>query len=195
MEWETTDIESIETAIWRLLQHAVTNYKAHFHTATIATVFENVPYARTVVLRYADKEKRQLRFHTDTRSPKFKHLAAFPLMSWLFYSPELKLQLRVQATATVHTNDAIADEAWLASRTSSKMCYTTSSGSGGELAFPEPVDFSKRVMTADEELFARKNFCVIVSTVQSIDWLHLHHEGHKRCCIDYVSNKRMWLQP
>lgn len=194
MELNTNSFSAIEQQSWQLLQQAVINHKAHFHTGTVVTVFNNQPYARTVVVRHTDEEKKRLSFHTDARSEKVQQLQTCPNLSWLFYSKELRLQLRMQATASINTSNAVADQAWQASRLSSKICYTTSSASGTLLTQPELLYFNKNHLTTAEEQFARQNFCVVETQIHSIDWLYLHHNGHKRCLIDYSHNSCSWIQ-
>lgn len=184
----------IEDEIWDLLKSGASNHKSAFHTATIATVGDTFPFIRTVVLRAATREEKSLRFHTDIRSPKIQHLEKNPNISWLFYDKELRIQVRIKAQASIHISDEVAELSWEQSRVSAKMCYTTTSGPGTLIEAPELIQFNVTEMTIEDASFARSNFAVVLSTIQSMDILFLHHSGHKRFLIDYEKGLQSWVQ-
>lgn len=188
------NLPSIETRLWELLQQSVSSFKAPFHTGVVATVHEQQPEVRTVVLRHADAEQKKLFFHTDVRSPKVHQLEKQPQMSWLFYDKDIRMQLRLTATAIVHLDDEVANKAWEESRLSSRLTYSTSSASGTILLTPELIDLNQTQVEPELIDIAWKNFCVVETTVEQMDWVFLHHSGNRRALFHYNSKQFQWIQ-
>lgn len=188
------DLIEIEKQIWLLLQQSVKTAKSAFHQAYIATINDNFPEQRTVVLRNINIEGKTLRFHTDIRSEKIKHLTKNNSLSWLFYDAELKLQLRINSIASIHSEDEIADFAWGNSRLASKMCYTTQAKSGSFIAEPEIVDVNQKEIEPQLLDFARKNFCVVEARAFAMDFVFLNAKGNKRGFFDYQTGEFRWRQ-
>lgn len=65
---------------------------------------------RTVVLRKALPLLKELRFHTDVRSNKWKELQNNNSISALFYDASTRVQTRVKGKAILHFNDALTSE-------------------------------------------------------------------------------------
>ena len=78
-------IETLEKDCWLRLVNGAIKSRDAFHTPCIATLNNGEVSMRTVVLRKALPEKRVLRFHTDSRSQKWKELAINNSISALFY--------------------------------------------------------------------------------------------------------------
>lgn len=188
------DLTAIEKKIWELLQQSVSSFKSPFHTGVVATIDEQQPEVRTVVLRHADAQQKKLFFHTDIRSPKVHQLQTNPQMSWLFYDKDIRIQLRLKATAVVHLDDGVANSAWEESRLSSRLTYTTSSASGTILSTPELIDLNQKEVEPELIDIAWKNFCVVETTIQQMDWAFLHHSGNRRASFHYITNQFQWIQ-
>lgn len=188
------DLEKIEKEIWQLLEQSAQSHKAPFHSGVVATAEDGLPQMRTVILRRAEAEVGKLYFHTDVRSPKVMQLKQEPRMSWLFYNAELRVQLRLQATAVVHYDDEVANHGWEHSRLASRLCYTTSSAAGTLLATPELINVNRTEVEPELIEIAWKNFCVIETVVQKMDWVFLNKEGNRRALFDYSSNNYQWIQ-
>ncbi len=164
-------LEEIPDLTLRLLEAGARRAAAPFHTGEVANVTPDGPRVRTVVLRRVDGDPGQLVFHTDRRSPKFRELSDDPRLAWHFYARELKLQLRLGGTATLHTDDDLADTQWARSRPSSRECYRAALGPGTALAADGPVDISGD---------GRAHFAVVAGRLTTLDWLFLRHQGHRR---------------
>jgi pyridoxamine 5'-phosphate oxidase len=188
------DLHAIEASLWKLLIESVSSFKAPFHTGAVATVNEQQPELRTVVLRHADTEHKKLFFHTDIRSPKVPQLQLQPQLNWLFYDKDIRMQLRLNATAVVHTNDEVANEAWEQARLASKLTYTTSSASGTILSAPELINLNQTEVEPELIAIARQNFCVVETAVQQMDWVFLHHAGNRRALFNYTKQEFQWIQ-
>ncbi len=188
------DLHKIETRLWELLQESVSSFKAPFHTGVVATVHAQKPEVRTVVLRHADARQKKLFFHTDIRSPKVHQLQVHPLMSWLFYDKDIRIQLRLTATAIIHLDDEVANKAWEESRLSSRLTYSTSSASGTILSTPELIDLNQKQVEPELIDIAWRNFCVVETTIDEMDWSFLHHSGNRRASFHYNTNQFQWIQ-
>src|SRR3546814_12545916 len=85
---------------------------------------------RTVVLRKVDSEARELWFYTDLRSRKIGEIQDDPRIALLFHSLSDDTQLRVQAEATIHHSDALAEAAWRALKPRPRRDYLVSGPRG-----------------------------------------------------------------
>lgn len=188
------NLPEIEKQIWLLLQESVKNAKSAFHQGSIATINNNFPEQRTVVLRNVNLGEKTLRFHTDIRSEKVNHLYQNNALSWLFYDAELKLQLRIYTTATIYNSNDITKNAWENSRLASKMCYTTQATSGSILSEPEIIDVNKKDVEPELLDFAYNNFCVIETKAFAMDFVFLNAKGNKRGFFDYKAHEFYWRQ-
>lgn len=196
------DPAAILADCWTTLRRGAADRRHPFHLPTLATVGPaGQPEARTVVLRVCDDERRTLSFHTDRRSPKAIHLTERPACAWLFYNPGDRVQLRVAATATVHTDDAHADAAWARTHLMSRRCYLAPHPPSEPAPAPSPnlPDWAANdALTADNTAHARDHFAFVQTTVTEIDWLILHHAGHRRARFRFGAGGRVettWLQP
>lgn len=180
----------LHTDAWRRLADAVTSAAHPFHLGTLATVDADLcPQIRTVVLRDADEPLRRLCVHTDRRSPKFAELLARPAASMLFYDRAARVQLRLSGTVTLHTDDALADARWAASRHSSRLCYLAPLGSSTPVPAPPPAP------DAEDDAPGRANFAVLALHVSALEHLHLAHTGHQRLRLTYPDLASTWLTP
>ncbi|MGP1271872.1 MAG: pyridoxamine 5'-phosphate oxidase family protein [Phycisphaerales bacterium] len=176
-----------------------------FHTPVLVTVEPNgEPAARTVVLRVGDPADGLLLCHTDSRSPKLRDIAHQPLVVWVFYDAEARLQVRARCLATVHTDDALADERWAASSLSSRRCYLGPRPPGTPSSEPSanlPADVRTRVPDEARAATGRGNFAVIRGEIMEVDVLHLHHAGHRRALFSLGRDTKpvrwtgTWIEP
>lgn len=179
-----SDLASLFERAWSELASSAVDRHHGFHVPVLATVgVDATPQARSVVLRHVGVETRELRCHTDRRSPKVAEIAANPSVAWLFYDAPRKLQLRIAATASVHAEGAVADAAWEGSALSSRRCYLAPDApgcAGAEYIENLPAHLRGRVPTKEESELGRANFAVVATVVRSIDLLYLASEGHRR---------------
>ncbi len=147
--------------------------------------------ARTVVLRGADGVGLTLRCHTDRRSPKFASLQRHPTCAWVFYDPGARVQIRVRGVAQLHTDDAIAEESWQGSAVQSRRCYAVEQPPSSVIAAPGP----QPDLEGADWISARNHFAVIITRVVGLEWLWLHHGGHRRGRFDEAHPDGVWIQP
>jgi pyridoxamine 5'-phosphate oxidase len=183
---------AIETACWKLLEEATKSYKAVFHYGAVANIQDGKPAVRTVILRHADPIEKKLFFHTDIRSPKVEALKKDPALSWLFYDEPIKLQLRIRATASLHYNNKVSEDAWQQLKTNSQLTYSISNAPGQYVE--ETKELSSPENNPDLLHFAKNNFAVVETKVLMIDFLFLHHTGNRRAFFDCVANESYWVQ-
>jgi general stress protein 26 len=163
---------------WRL-GSAVRSAEHPFHFFTLATVgTDRYPHARTVVLRGFDPEERSVRFYTDCRSTKVRHIAREPRVALLFYDPRSRLQVRIPAFARLHHEDDVAREGWLASPPEHRALYAAESGPGACLDPDAPVAPPAPPDVEDTEAFSR--FVVVVCHFDALDLTELRPDGHRR---------------
>jgi 3-hydroxyisobutyrate dehydrogenase len=196
-----SNLESIHEQIWAALVRGAADRKDEFHTPVVATVRSSSddtgkgtgivtsPEMRVVVLRKAIPESREVWFHTDTRTEKMNDLRANPRCSLLFYHPRKQFQIRVAAIATLHTDDAVADVQWERTALASRRCYCgeeTPGAASAEMSSGLPPFLRTRQPSVEESMAGRVNFGVVRCVVQRIEWLLLHHEGHRRAEFSYT---------
>jgi hypothetical protein len=180
---ETYRLDDLLQRCWDYLEEGAGSARSPFHTAVLGTVEAGAPRLRTVVLRSAERGTSRVFCHTDARSAKARQIGAGAPASWLLYDPERKVQLRLEGQAAVHAEDALAEERWRASAAGSRRCYLVEPGPGAVLASAGstlPEALRHRRPEPDETEPGRGNFAVVAAAVESIDWLHLTADGHRR---------------
>jgi 3-hydroxyisobutyrate dehydrogenase len=195
-------IDEIEQDCWRRMFYGALYSKSPMHYMSVATHGSDGIGLRTVVLRSADPYHRILRFHTDARSAKFRELTANPQVSLLLYDNPEKTQLRMQGTASLHTDDALAEEAWNKTVLYSRRCYLTTEAPSAFSPVPSsglPEKFLDQNPSQEESLAGRVNFAVVQVRVRSVDWLNLNAHGHRRARFSYDADgslvEKQWLIP
>ena len=185
------DLDASLAHAWRLLTRGVNDRRSGFHTPAIVTVgLDGAPAMRTVVLRHVDEAQRRIRFHTDARAPKLAELAREPRLGALFYDFKSKLQLRLNGQAMIHApGTALALECWEQSQEKSRLCYAQLAAPRSDLTRPEQGDARG---SGGVEYFS-----VVVIEVQKLEWLYLHHEGHRRAVFDWRDGawSKQWVAP
>lgn len=175
--------------------------KSAFHTPVIASVAANgEPRQRVMVLRKCDQSTRTMRFHTDVRSDKVTEIGDGAVVSVLGYDAIAKIQIRVSGRATVASEGVAADSAWEAANASSRRCYLASLGPGtvdDEPTSGLPTSVEGRVPEMHETEAGRKNFAVMMVTLDALEWLYLAHNGHRRARFVWDDGewRGMWLIP
>jgi hypothetical protein len=196
------DLHAVLADCWTVLSRGAVDRRHPFHLPALANLGpQGRPEVRTVVLRGCDSDHRTLWFHTDRRSPKIDQLVGHPSCVWLFYSPAERVQLRVAAFARVHTDDACADAAWNRTQLMSRRCYLAPEAPSQPTPAPSPnlPEWAlEGTLTGENTAHARERFALVRTTVTEIDWLLLHHAGHRRARFRFnpdTPTEMAWLQP
>ncbi len=182
---------TLEAEVWALLAQSLEDRESPLRTPAVATVgIEGAPQVRTVVLRAVNARARTLEFHTHLRSAKVAEIRRIEPVTWLFYDPQRLLQLRAAAVASLLTHGEAADAAWASNPLASRAHYSSEHPPGTPIDAPPDAVFLR-----DEQHSAqgRANFCAVRCTVERLDVLQLHPEGHRRAVVrDGVAR---WVAP
>lgn len=198
IDYTTYHLPELEQDCWDRLVTGAVKSRTPFHTPSIATLHQGDVSLRTVVLRKTLPTERELRFHTDIRSPKWQELSQNPSISALFYDAVDRIQLRVKGKAVLHHTDEITTEAWQKTTLSSRCCYLTEHSPSSFSAISTSglsEDIEHENFTLAESESGYSNFGIVSIHVQSIDWLWLNHAGHRRAFFDYEKGVNSWMIP
>ncbi|MEK8049862.1 pyridoxamine 5'-phosphate oxidase family protein [Ideonella sp. DXS22W] len=191
-----TALDAILQACWRELDSAARTRGHAWRTVALATVAAPAapgepPQAdvRTVVLREVDIDARLLVFYTDCRSPKVAQLRAQPQVTLMCWSPALGWQLRLRARTAVDTGGLGVSSRWARLKMHpAAQDYLSPLPPGAALDAPA----HQAPPAPDRD--SREHFAVVFTTVERIDWLELHAEGHRRAVFDAQGAGR-WVTP
>ena len=189
------ELDEIETSIWSELERSVAarpraepdepvaDEPPHeWRVAVLATVEDGQADARSLVLREVDAAERRLVFYTDARSPKVRQIEQSPQGTLIFYSRELGWQLRMQVRLAVETDGLAVSSRWAKLQTSAGARDYQSVTTPGR-----PLDAPL------SELGVRGHFAMIEAMAETVDWLELHPEGHRRAVLGPHGGR--WVQP
>jgi pyridoxine/pyridoxamine 5'-phosphate oxidase len=174
-----------------ILTNAVENAKTLFHTLAVSSIDNNQIATRVMVLREFNLKERYIRFHTDYRAAKINHYSENNSASVLGYDPNLKIQIKLQGSISVHYNDQVTQAAWEGSTTRSKKCYSVKGGSTLEISDPKEYDLKDGNI---EDGYI--NFAVLKFSFNNLEFLHLKSSGHRRALHSWnESFASTWLVP
>ncbi|MDT7834468.1 pyridoxamine 5'-phosphate oxidase family protein [Aquabacterium sp. OR-4] len=181
-----TSLDRIHAACWQELE-AATRTRGHgWRLLALASLAPPdhageppVADVRTVVLREVQADARQLVIYTDSRSPKLAQIRSQPQVTAMCWSPALSWQLRLRARLTVDTDGLGVSSRWARLKMHpSAQDYLSPLPPGAALDTP-----AQQAPPAPDR-GSREFFAVIFATVERIDWLELHAEGHRRAVFD-----------
>lgn len=185
-------LPALEAAIWHELAQALSTKGHGWRLGVLATVQEEggslQAQARNVVLRDIDVETRTLLIYTDARSPKVRHIHAYPEGQLVLWSAPLSWQLRLSVSLQVETSGLRVSSRWAQLKlTPAAQDYMTPWPPGSPLA-------GESAQPLEPERKSRDHFAVITAKVKALDWLELHPEGHRRARFAGASGG-VWLTP
>ena len=186
--------------IRKMLNTGVKNYKHPFHCPVLVTGTGNLGEPRTVILRHFSEKERSLICHSDVRAPKIQQIRKNPHVAWLFYDPKSRLQLRIYGKATIHTDDALAQDLWKRIRVTNRMNYCTTLTPGTPLDKPSsglPDFVAKTAPPLLDKNTGRENFAAICCHFNTIDALLLGLTGHRRAKFAWGKDQvtSTWIVP
>ena len=197
-----TDLDALFDRVWRRLERAADASDHPFHTPTFGTVQDGQPHLRTVVLRTVDTDERVLAFHTNRHSQKVAALEMGSRIAWHGWDAEAREQVRLRGTATVHTDDAVADAMWTDQPPRSLAVYLHIEPPGTPLDAPGDglqASVKERPLSREAVAEGRSHFAVVRTVIDDIDWLHLHPEGHYRAHFQFEEERQTfagtWVVP
>lgn len=192
------DLSQAYHQVWSLLERATADPKSPFRTITLATASTEDVFARIVILRKVDRSIPVMICHTDARSGKMEQIKALSKVAILCWDARKQLQVRIQAHATVHYKDELADQEWQRLGEHSKKNYSSQITPGQYVeTFQEGVDAYRLVHGTDiDPRLWKAHFAVISMEVQSLEWLWLNRNGHRRA--EYTKEREwegQWMVP
>ena len=183
-----------------MLEQGVSRFNDPFHWPVLGTTAKDGSSLRTVILRQFIWPERILVCHTDARADKVKEISNFTNVSWLFYHPKKKVQLRISGPATLHVDDQFADWQWANTKITSRLNYCAGEPPGTPIDRPSsglPDFLRHRAPILLDVEGSRKNFMVVAGRIDSMDWLILKVLGNRRARFawDEKGLKAEWLIP
>jgi pyridoxamine 5'-phosphate oxidase len=183
------------TELRGILEQGVQNRRSPAHHPIVANVdADGTPQQRVMILRDVDWSRRQLRFHTDSRSDKIQQYSVRNETSILIYDELAKVQIRLSGTAGVGEGE-IPDTAWADSTPFARRCYLAENAPGSIAEQPtsglpswiEGKQPEERQLTP-----ARANFAVLLITINTLEWLYLANAGHRRARWQWNETNQSW---
>ncbi len=190
---KTSLIDTLDQA-WACMAAGAAPGRSRFSMVQVASIGEDgAPRARTVVIRAVDTEARTLAFNTDRRSPKVKELHADPRVTIIGYDMEAGQQVRIQGAARLHIGDSEAMAAWGGVQQHSRINYAGEFSPGDVLDDPRLAD----TRAPDDPKIGFDKFCRVVVAAQTIDWLDLAADGHRRAVHVWTGSRwdSAWVAP
>jgi len=178
-------LADIKASIWAQLALAVSGDKSHgWRLPVLATQAGGGPDARVIVLREADAQAGELHLYSDERAEKVKQIVRNPHGVLVFWSASLGWQLRCRVMLSIAMSGVSSSSRWARIRlTPGAQEYLAARAPGS--ALEDPGHAAQRATTP--------YFAAISAQVQSLDWLELHREGHRRAIFDDAGAR--WIQP
>ena len=200
IDWHNASLEELPAQIWSTLESSTRDPSHPFRLAALGTNSLTGPTVRTVVLRTVDSAHRQLVFFTDARSPKVAEIRQHPRVTWLFYHPGDRVQIRAEATAEIHHGDEIALRGWQQTPIVSRVNYCAANPPGTRIARALdslPRELRAMIPNAENTAHGLENFAVVRSVVNRLDWLWLNPEEHRRAEFRWDGNvfQGNWITP
>ena len=167
------NLKGIYEDIWTSLESAVVDRHSGFHTFSLATVNNDAPENRTVVLRGCNKKAMILSFNTNNSSDKINHISKHNRVSALFYDKDKKIQIRFFGDASINNGNSYCKKKWDSMSKQSKECYYQNINPGDVIDSPDDV---KTKIINETSI----SFTIVDININSIDWLSLSASGHTR---------------
>jgi pyridoxamine 5'-phosphate oxidase len=197
-DWTT--LEGVLDGAWTMLRRGVERFNDPYHCPVLGTTGDAGSSLRTVILRHFILPERILICYTDARAGKVRDIMRSESVSWLFYHPKKRIQLRICGRATLHGDDSLAAEYWSKTPITNRINYAAIEPPGAFVDAPSsglPDFLQNKLPTLLESEKGRENFMAIVSQIDSIDWLILNPLGNRRATFDWDHDgmKASWLVP
>lgn len=180
-------LEQWPLVAWGLLEQAAAGSDHPFRCPAVATSGADGPQVRTVILRAASAATRRLLLYTDARSPKVRELRQRTEMTWMFYDPGKRVQLRAWGVTSLHQDDELARTCWETCSPVNRRNYRGRAVPGTALDTALPGSGPGPSEDQDEG----GNFLVVACQVARMDALVLGPEFHRR--LDMRWHEPTWV--
>lgn len=184
MNTRIESLQLIESACWRELERAAREREHPWRVMALATVDSTGEgaEARSIVVREVRAGARELMFYADDRSGKVAQIGQHPRGTLLGWSATLGWQLRLRVHVQRCDDGLDTSSRWARLKLSP-----------GAHDYLSPMAPGTPLDAPTHESGSRPYFTVLCARVESMDWLELHAEGHRRAQFD--ARGARWLQP
>ena len=194
------NLDGVLKECWKMLSRGATHFNDPFHWPVLGTTGKDGVNLRCVILRQFLMPSRVLVCHSDARAVKVQEISESDKVSWLFYHPQRKVQLRIFGHAILHADDQFADEQWAAANATSRLNYCAVKPPGTPVDRPSsgiPDFLHRKVPDLLNTEKSRHNFVAITCRIDSMDWLVLRVLGNLRARFDWdeTGQNAQWLIP
>lgn len=177
--------------VWDILAQGVRVPFAAAHTPTLATLRNGAPRVRTVVLRNVSRAGSMVFVHADRHSGKVQELLAQPACSLHIFDAGRRVQLRIEAHASLHTDDDIAEAQWAALRAGHRARRRRQEAAAAGHGL---LDVAIDDLDGLAEAGRREDFVAIALHVSAIEWQHIGSRGQRRARFEIgTTAKGCWL--
>lgn len=161
-----------------------TSDRSHpFRNAVLSTAGIGGAKARIIVLRKATEAPLSVEFHTDIRSSKIEDINNNQRVALLLWHPELKLQVRLRATAELVSEASKIRAAWQKTPRTARLSYNSEAAPGTAIS-------SETWIPADQRTAADlKYFGILKCAVHEMEVLILRSKGHLRARFIYTNGE------
>ena len=199
-EGNRNTLDGVLNESWKMLGRGASHFNDPFHWPVLGTTGKEGASLRCVILREFLLPDRMLVCHSDARAGKVQEISDSAKVSWLFYHPQKKVQLRISGQATIHADDQFADEQWAAAKAPSRLNYCAIEPPGTPVDSPSsglPDLLGRKVPALLNTEKGRHNFVAIACRIDSMDWLILRVLGNRRARFDWDETglNAGWLIP
>jgi hypothetical protein len=195
------DLDLTMQEIEYLLSRGVKDRKSNFHYTVLSTINNKAPESRTVILRNFNKDIFELNIHSDLRSEKINQIETNKNVSCLFYDDKKKIQIRINGLAEIERS---YQPSWDKLTNWSRRCYLSEKRPGTEVEKPSsgfPERFVDESPNDEDSAVGLNNFALIKVMIESIEWLYLASQGHRRAIFKILRKdspfriEKKWLIP
>lgn len=182
MDQPFDDLSDLFEAAWSLLLRGKSDRKHPYAFPVFATTSPAAhPRSRTLVLRNALKDSAQLWCYTDRRSRKAEDLASEKGQAgWTFWSPRARIQVSASGP-TDWLGTARTEAIYQSLPKHSRKAYATLSPPGTATdSLTDGLPTNWEDLPLEETDYASANFGILVTTIEEMDILQLHRDGHRR---------------
>ncbi|MBZ9651963.1 pyridoxamine 5'-phosphate oxidase family protein [Psychroflexus montanilacus] len=151
--------------------------KHPFRYPSLASIEDNVPVQRTVVLRDSTQDF-ELIMYTDERSDKIHQFEINPNASLLFYNHKKLLQIKVEGKMKLIRSGKDYEDYWSRVQGKSQKDFITTNPPGTPIDNPDHVEYK------DDE----HHFCLLKLVPERMEYLQLKRPNHIRAVFDKTNN-------